>query len=138
MDIPVLAAATAAALSPLLTKGAEKFVEEFGKDAYSQAKAALDKLRERLKGKPKAEKAIAACEQATPQATAALAEVVQVELADNPAFAGELSPLIQELAVFMLAAAITRPAGDVYDIKAKTIGVVGPKGRATFHFGDEG
>lgn len=44
MDISVLAPATAAALSPLLTKGAEKFVEEFGKDAYSKAKTVLSKI----------------------------------------------------------------------------------------------
>lgn len=138
MDISVLATATAAALLPLLTKGAEKFVEEFGKDAYGRAKTALDKLRERLKGKPEAEKALVAGEGAAiPQATAALVETVQAELVDSPDFARELSPLIQELAVFMLAAAVTRPAGDVYDIKAKIVGVAGPGGQATFNLGSD-
>jgi len=134
MDIPTLAAATAAALSPLLTKGAEKFVEEFGKDAYGQAKAALDTLRRRLRGKPEAEKALAPDEEApTPQAATALAGVVQAELADDPDFARELSPLVQELAVLMLAATVTRPVGDTYDIKAKIVGVAGPGGQATFN-----
>ncbi len=51
MDISVLAAATAAAISPLLVKGAEKFVEESGKDAYSKTNklGSVDRLH-RLPG----------------------------------------------------------------------------------------
>jgi hypothetical protein len=138
VDISVLAAATAAALAPLLASGAEKFAEEFGKDAYSRSKLALDKLRQRLKGKPEAEKALALPEGTdTFQAATGLAEVVQAELVDSPDFVQELSPLVQELAVLMLAAAVNRPGGDVYDIKAKIVGVAGPGGQATFNLGPE-
>jgi hypothetical protein len=138
MDINVLAAATAAALAPLLASGAEKFAEEFGKDAYSKTKLALDKLRERLKGKPEAEKALALPETAaTFQAATGLAEVVQAELVDSPDFVQELAPLIQEVAVLILAAAVSRPGGDVYDIKANIVGVAGPGGQATFNLGPD-
>ncbi len=138
MDINVLATATAAALLPLLARGAEKFAEEFGKDAYSKTKLALDKLRERLKGKSEAGEALAIGDGAvTTQAATGLAEVVQAELVDNPDFAQELSPLIQEVAMLMLAATVSRPAGDVYDIKAKIVGVAGPGGQATFNLGPD-
>jgi hypothetical protein len=137
MELSLLANAAAAALSPLLAKGAGKFAEEFGKDAYNKAKVGLDALRSRLTGKPGAEKALTACERADPKGTVQLAGVVQAELAANPVFAGELIPLIQELAVFMLAASVSRPGGDVYNIEAKILGVAGPQGQATFHLGDD-
>ena len=135
MDVAALAAAAAAAIAPLLAKGAEKFVEEFGKDAYEKGKLLLDRVRGRLKGKPKAEKALADCERAPgPESQAALAQVVQGELVASPELARELAPLVQELAALVQAAGT---AGPKYQTAAKIVGAVGDGAQATFHLDKE-
>jgi len=132
MDVAALAAAL---LAPLLAKGAEKFAEEFGKDAYGKGKALLERVRNRLKGKPKAEKALVACEQSPgPESQAALAEVVQGELVASPDLARELAPLVQELAALVQASGA---AGPKYQVAAKIVGAVGDSAQATFHLGED-
>lgn len=135
MDIAALAATAAAVLAPLLAKGAEKFAEEFGKDAYEKGKTLLDRVPGRLKGKPEAEKALVACERLPgPESEAALAQVIQGELVASPDLARELAPLLQELAVLMEAAGAMGPK---YQVAAKIVGAVGDSAQATFHLGKE-
>jgi len=135
MDLATLAAAAAALVAPLLAKGAEKFVEEFGKDAYGKAKALLDRVRGRLKQKPEAEKALVACEQSPgPQSQMALAQAIEGELVASPDLAGELAGLVRELeALVQMAGA----AGPKYQVAAKIVGVVGDHAQATLHLGKE-
>ena len=135
MDVVALAATAAAVAAPLLAKGAEKFVEEFGKDAYGKAKTLLDRVRGRLKGKPRGEKAIVACEQSSsPESQAALAQVIQGELVASPDLACELAPLVRELAALVQATGATGPK---YQTAAKIVGAVGDGAQATFHLGKE-
>jgi len=133
MDAATLAATLAAALAALLAKGAEKFAEEFGKDAYEKGKTLLSRVRKRLKGKPKAEKALAACEQAPgPESEAALAQVIEGEVVASPDLARELAPLVRELATLMEARSATGPK---YQVAAKIVGAVGNGAQATLHLG---
>ena len=135
MDVAALAAAAAAALAPFLAKGAEKFVEEFGKDTYEKGKALLDRVRKRVRGKPEAEKALATCEQSPgPESQAALAEVIEGELITSPDLARELAPLIQELAALVQTASATGPK---YQVAAKIVGAVGDHAQATFHLDED-
>ena len=135
MDVAALAMAVAAVLAPLLAKGAEKFAEEFGQDAYEKGKALLDRIHNRLKGKPKAEKALADCEHSPgPKSQQALAQVVQGELVASPEWVPQLSPLVQELTALMQAAAA---AGPKYQVAAKIVGAVGDNAQATFHLGKD-
>ena len=135
MDVAALGAAVAAVVAPLLAKGAEKFVEEFGKDAYGKGKALLGRVRNRLKGKPKAEKALAACEQAPgPENQQALAQVIEGELVASPDLAHELAPLAQELAALIETASAASPK---YQVAAKIVGAVGDGAQVTFHLGED-
>ena len=135
VDVSALAAGVAAALTPYLVKGAGKFAEEFGKDAYEKAGALLAALRRRLAGKPEGAQALANCEAApTPENQAALAQVVKGELVAEPdgvAFAAEIAPLVEALTPLLRAAATT--AGGQFVISAETIGAVGPQAQATVH-----
>lgn len=131
MDVAALATAVAAVVAPLLAKGAEKFVEEFGKDAYERGKALLGRVRNRLKGKPEAEKALVACEQASgPESQQVLAQVIEGELVASPDLAHELAPLVQELAALMEAASAASPK---YQVAAKIVGALGDSAQATFY-----
>jgi len=135
MDISALSVAVAAALAPMLAKGAEKFAEEFGKDVYEKGKTLLDRVRSRLKGKPEVEKALAVCEQSPgPESEVALAQVIEGELVASPDLARELVPLVQELAALVQVSAA---AGPKYQVAAKIVGAVGNGAQATFHL-DEG
>jgi hypothetical protein len=135
MDVATLATTAAATLAPLLAKGAGKFVEEFGKDAYEKGKDLLDRVRNRLKGKPEAEKAITVCEQSPgPESQTALAEVIEGELIASPSLVGELAPLVQELTALMEVASATGPK---YQVAAKIVGAVGDRPQATFHLGKD-
>ncbi len=135
VDVSALATGVVAALTPYLIKGAGKFAEEFGKDAYEKAEALLAALRRRLAGKPKGEQALANCETApTPENQAALAKAVEGELAAEPegaAFATEIASLVETLTPLLRAAATT--AGGQFVINAETIGAVGPHAQATIH-----
>jgi len=139
VDVSALAAGVAAALTPYLVKGADKFAEEFGKDAYEKAGALLAALRRRLTGKPEGEQALTNCESApTPENQAALAQVVEGELVaelDGAAFAAEIAPLVETLTSLMKAAATT--AGGQFVISAETIGAVGPHAQATIHITEQ-
>jgi hypothetical protein len=135
MDVATLATTVAVAVAPLLAKGAEKFVEEFGKDVYEKSKTLLDRVRKRLKGKPTAEKALVACEQSPgPESQTALAEVIQGELVADQALASQLAPLAQELAVLVHVTGVTAPK---YQVTAKVIGAVGDHAQATLHLGQD-
>lgn len=135
VDVSALAAGAVAALIPYLVKGAGKFAEEFGKDAYGKAGALLAALRRRLAGQPKGEQALANCEAApTPENQAALAQVVKGELvaeSDGAAFAAEIAPLVEALTPLLRAATAT--AGGQFVISADTIGAVGSHAQATIH-----
>lgn len=135
VDVSALAAGAVAALAPYLVKGAGKFAEEFGKDAYEKAGVLLAALRKRLAGRPKSEQVLANCEAApTPENQAALAQVVEAELVAEPdgaAFAAEIAPLVETLTPLLRAAAAT--AGGQFVISADTIGAVGPHAQATIH-----
>lgn len=129
MDVPELATAIAALLAPFLAKGAEKFVEEFGKDAYAKSKALLARVRRRFRGKPQAERALAECQRAPgPESQQALAEAIQGELVASPRLAHNWAPLAQELAALLERA---RPAGPKYQVAAKVVGAVGDDARVT-------
>lgn len=131
MDVAALAAAAAAVVAPLLAKGAGKFAEEFGKDAYEKGKGLLGRVRNRLKGKPEAEEALAVCEQSPgPESQTALAQVIEGELVASPDLARELAPLVQELAALIET---TNAAGPRYQVAAKIVGAVGEGAQATFH-----
>ncbi len=131
MDVAALAAAAAAVVAPLLAKGAGKFAEEFGKDAYEKGKGLLGRVRNRLKGKPEAEKALAVCEQSPgPESQTALAQVIEGELVASPDLAQELAPLVQELVALIES---TNAAGPRYQVAAKIVGAVGEGAQATFH-----
>lgn len=135
MDVAALGATVVAVVAPLLAKGAEKFVEEFGKDAYERGKALLSRVRNRLKGKPEAEKALAACEQSPgPESQQALAQVIEGELVASPDLAHELAPLVQELAALIEIASAASPK---YQVAAKIVGAVGDGAQATFHLGED-
>jgi hypothetical protein len=132
MDPTTLAAAAAAALASLLAKGAEKFAEEFGKDAYEKGKDLLARVRKSLKGKPEAQKALTACEEAPgAESEAALAQAIEGELVVIPDLAREWTPLLQELAGLLRA---TDPR---YHVEAKIVGAVGDGAQATFHLDPE-
>lgn len=139
IDVSALATGVVAALTPYLIKGAGKFAEEFGKDAYEKAGALLAALRQRLAGKPRAEQVLANCETApTPENQAALAKVVEGELVAEPggaAFAAEIAPLVEALTPLLRAAATT--AGGQFVISAETIGAVGPHAQATIHITEQ-
>lgn len=139
VDISTLATTVVAALTPYLVKGASKFAEEFGKDAYEKAGALLAALRRRLTDKPEGEQALANCEAApTPENQTALAQVVKGELAAEPdgaAFAAEIAPLVEALTPLLRAAATT--AGGQFVISAETVGAVGPHAQATFHITEQ-
>jgi len=135
VDISALATSVVAVLTPYLVKGAGKFAEEFGKDAYEKTGALLAALRRRLAGKPKGEQTLANCEAApTPENQTALAQVVEGELVAEPdgaAFATEIAPLVEALTPLLRAAATT--AGGQFVISAETVGAVGPHAQATIH-----
>ena len=135
MDVTTLASAVSAAIVPLLTKGAEKFIEEFGKDTYGKAKKLLDRVRGRLKGKPEGQQALVACEQSPgPESQAALVQVVEGELVASPELVTDLAPLVQELAALMQAAG---EVGPKYQVAARVVGAVGDDAQATFHLGKD-
>ena len=135
VDISALATSVVAVLTPYLVKGASKFAEEFGKDAYEKAGTLLTALRSRLAGKPKGEQALTNCEAApTPENQTALAQVVKGELVAEPdgaAFAAEIAPLVEALTPLLRAAATA--AGGQFVISAETVGAVGPQAQATIH-----
>jgi hypothetical protein len=139
IDISALATSIVAVLAPYLAKGASKFAEEFGKDAYEKAEALLAALRRRLAGKPQGEQALANCETApTPENQTALAQVVKGELVAEPegvAFAAEVIPLVEALTPLLRSAAAT--AGGQFMISADTIGAVGPHAQATIHITEQ-
>jgi len=135
VDVAALAMTVAAVLAPLLAKGAEKFAEEFGQDAYEKSKALLDRVRSRLKGKPKIERALVNCERSPDsESQTALAEAIQGELVTSPELVPELTSLVQELTALMQAAAA---AGPKYQVAAKIVGAVGDGSQAIFHLGKD-
>jgi len=139
VDVSTLAAGAVAALAPYLVKGAGKFAEEFGKDAYEKAGALLAALRKRLAGKPQGEQALVNCERApTPENQAALIQEVKGELVvepDGTAFVAEIAPLVEALTPLLQAAATA--AGGQFVISAETIGAVGPQAQATIHITEQ-
>jgi len=135
MDPATLSVAIVAALGSLLGKGAEKFVEEFGKDAYQKAKDLLNRVRERAADSPKAEEALTAFERAPgPESEEALAHAVKEELVAAPDFASALIPLVRELMTLMEAAG---EAESRYRVNARIVGAVGDGAQATFYLGEE-
>lgn len=135
MNVAALASAVATVLVPLLTKGAESFVEEYGKDAYGKAKKLLDRVRGRLKDKPEGRRALVACEQSPgPESQAALAQVVEGELVASPELVTDLAPLVRELAALMRAAG---EGGPKYQVAAKVVGAVGDDAQVTLNLGKD-
>ncbi len=131
MDIGMFLAQLAAALAPHAAAGAGKVVEKIAEDVYGKAKDIIKALGGRLRGKPKAETALAKYEAEPDKAEnqTALAQALQQEVEAQPEFQSELLALAQSL-VDALQAANQR--GAKYQIVANQI--IGAGDNNTFNF----
>jgi len=132
MDIGAFVAQLAIALSPYIAKGAGKAAEKLAEDVYGKAKGVLGRLRDRMKGKPKAETAMAQfeAEPASAEKQTALAEALRQEVDTQPEFQRELVELAQSLAQALEAA---NRGGAKYQIVANQIFGAGDHHTFTFY-----
>ncbi|HEY4687694.1 MAG TPA: hypothetical protein VIK33_00135 [Anaerolineae bacterium] len=131
MDIGAFLAQLAVALSPYAAKGAEKAAEKIAEDVYGKAKGILSALRNRLRGKPEAERALAKyeAEPASPENQTALAETLQQAVVAQPDFQRELLALAQSL---LNAVQTANTRGAKFQIVANQI--IGAGDGNTFNF----
>jgi hypothetical protein len=131
MDIGAFVAQLAIALSPYAAKGVEKAAEKIAEDVYGKAKGIIGALRDRLRGKPQAETALAKYEAEPDKAEnqTALAQALQLAVEAQPELQRELLALAQSLVEALQAA---NQRGAKYQIMAQQI--IGAGDYNTFNF----
>ncbi|MGB5971015.1 MAG: hypothetical protein WBG70_22060 [Spirulinaceae cyanobacterium] len=90
-----LSAAAIAALA--FTKMLEKTVEKFTEGALSKMDELRQKIWQKLRGNPKAEKALTAVEEGNKEEIQRLAVYLQDAMEDDPQFASEVQVMAQEI-----------------------------------------
>jgi len=131
MDLGAFLAQLAVALAPYAAKGAGKAAEKLAEDAYAKAKSVVGALRDRLRGKPKSETALAQYEAApaSVENQSVLAEVLRQEVEAQPDFQRELIALAHGLVDALKAA---EQGGVKYQVSANQI--IGLGDNSIFNF----
>jgi hypothetical protein len=102
MDSPAIGALAASAVSilaPYLAKAGEEFATEAGKATAGKISGLYQAIKTRFQGRPAAAEALADIEAAPNDldAQAALRQQLKKQLADDPAFAGRLRQLLDQI-----------------------------------------
>jgi hypothetical protein len=101
MIVPEIVGGVLSVLLPYVIKGAEKFAEEAGKDAYAKAKSLFATLKAKWSGDPEAAKALEDFEQKPARYQPVLRSILEEKLAGDEGLRDELARRLQEMKPYL-------------------------------------
>ena len=101
MDAVTIVTAALTALTPYLAKGAEKFIQEMGSDAYEKTKNLFSTLKAKWAGEEKTAVALQNYEQAPQLYEPVIENLLKEKIENDPDLKTELTNQLQEMAPLM-------------------------------------